>query len=127
MFVVRDKTNMLCGYKEKPTLDKDKGEWNNLNDSDDGCCLSSCKFDNYVDVPTGFEELKWDDEPREVDLYDIGMSKRYEELKDSYDSLYMKYLSQVSLYKSLYKQAMQNNQIKEEITDKFNEHEVQNY
>ena len=22
MFVVRDKNNMLCGYKEKPTLDK---------------------------------------------------------------------------------------------------------
>lgn len=56
-----------------------------------------------------YRSLKWEDEPIEVNICDVTLVEKYEELKDSYDALHMTYLSQVSLYKSLYEEEKKKN------------------
>lgn len=108
MWIARDKNGNLRWFETKPNRD-----WGNYNDYlrneltvwKDGV-IENNEHTLAIDL---FTELKWEDEPIEVTLCEVGLAEKYEELKDAYDSLHMMYLSQVSLYKSLYKEEKKKN------------------
>lgn len=104
MWVARDKDGTLALYKEKPVRGSlDKERWVTFWPA-----YECFEIDRSL-----FSNLKWEDEPIEVDIAEHGLKEKYDQLNDEYDSLNMKFLSQVSLYKSLYEKEKKknNNQI----------------
>lgn len=96
MWIVRDKNGPLILSYEFPKRHIDVDTWERR-------VKSMVLYDS--DFPM-FRDVKWEDEPLKVDLMltESGMSQKYDELKDAYEALHMMYLSQVSLYKSLYEE-----------------------
>lgn len=91
MWVARDKDGDLKFFANKPIRNEDYWAEHPLGEF--------CRINDWL-----FPELKWEDEPIEVNICEFGLIEKYEELKDAYDALHMAYLSQVSLYKSLYEE-----------------------
>lgn len=80
--VVDDEIVTVCSYIHQGNKDKDL----------------------YTEIPIYFNKLQFNP-------IDSKLSEKYEELKDAYDALHMTYLSQVSLYKSLYEEEKKKNNI----------------
>lgn len=99
MWVVRDKNGPLILSYEYPKRHINVDTWERRVNS---MVLYDCDFPIFRDV-------KWEDEPVEVKLCDIGYIIKHNELVDAYDALHMTYLSQVSLYKSLYEEEKKKN------------------
>ena len=99
MWIARDKNGLLLLFYDFPKRHINVDTWHRPINS---IVLYSEDYQQY-------NSLKWEDEPIEVDICDITLVEKYAELKDSYDVLNMTYLSQVSLYKSLYEEEKKKN------------------
>lgn len=99
MWIARDKNGPLLLFYDFPKRHINVDTWHRPNNS---MVLYSEDYPQY-------RSLKWEDEPIEVNICDVTLVEKYEELKDSYDALHMTYLSQVSLYKSLYEEEKKKN------------------
>lgn len=120
MWVARNKDNTLTLFKSKPVRssirmtnktkgDCEYGESKNCEFWDEAAVFDGYDkwvyLNEYFDIDESlFPDLKWEDEPLEVDICEHGLQEKYEQLKNEYDALHMTCLSQVSLYKSLYEE-----------------------
>ena len=119
MWVARNKDNSLWLFNTNKPIRSPK--YDSETDSHEGedeywICGDTNGIEDYdymydiIILPHSlFPTLRWEDEPIEVSLSENGINEKYEELKDSYDALHMTYLSQVSLYKSLYEEEKKKN------------------
>lgn len=99
MWIVRDKNGPLILSYDFPKRHIDVKTWHRSVNS-------MVLYDS--DYPM-FRDVKWEDEPIEVNICGNKLMNEYEEIKDAYDALHMTYLSQVSLYKSLYEEEKKKN------------------
>lgn len=98
MWVARNKNgNLMLHPFSFPIYNERTGKWSQ------GRGLHSCV------IPNIYPDLKCEDDPIEVNICDVTLVEKYEELKDSYDALRMTHLSQVSIYKSLYEEEKKKN------------------